>query len=95
MLRNALSSPTSEITLARTNLVVTLTDVIQAGSGGLAVDKDGNIFAADFGNALSSPPGTRIFEITPEGEVILVATGLVGASGNAFDSQGNLFQSNI
>ena len=40
-------------------------------------------------------PGDKVFKVTPEGVVSVFATGLVGASGNAFDSQGNLFQSNI
>lgn len=92
---NQLSPASAVISLARTNLVLTLTESIQAGSGGMAVDADGNIYMADFGAALSAPPGTRVFKITPEGEVSVFATGLVGASGNAFDSKGDLFQSNI
>lgn len=91
---NQLSGASAAISLARTNLVLTLTASIQAGSGGMAVDADGNIYMADFGAALSAPPGTRVFKITPEGEVSVFATGLVGASGNAFDSKGDLFQSN-
>ena len=92
---NQLSAASAAITLAHTNLVQTLTASIQAGSGGMAVDANGNIYMADFGAALSSPPGTRVFKITPEGQVSVFATGLVGASGNAFDSKGDLFQSNI
>ena len=92
---NQLSNPSAAITLAQTDLVITLTDVIQAGSGGMAVDADGNIYSADFGTALSGPPGTRVFKITPAGAVSVFASGLSGASGNAFDSKGDLFQSNI
>lgn len=92
---NQLSNPSAAITLAQTDLVITLTDVIQAGSGGMAVDADGNIYSADFGTALSGTPGSRVYKITPAGEVSVFASGLNGPSGNAFDSKGNLFQSNI
>ncbi|MDX1396391.1 MAG: hypothetical protein R3195_18560 [Gemmatimonadota bacterium] len=91
----SLSAPSSSITLAQTDLVRTLTEPIDAGSGGMAVDAQGNIYSADFGASLSGPPGTEVYRITPTGEVTVFATGLVGASGNAFDSNGNLFQSNI
>ena len=77
--------------------VSTLTDAIQGGSGGVCIDKAGNIYVADFGNKLGAGyiPGDKVFKVTPEGVVSVFATGLVGASGNAFDSHGNLFQSNI
>ena len=77
--------------------VSTLTESIPGGSGGVSIDKAGNIYVADFGNKLGTGyiPGDKVFKVTPEGEVSVFATGLVGASGNAFDSQGNLFQSNI
>lgn len=74
--------------------VVTITDIIDGGSGGLAVDADGNIYLGDFGPSLSGH-GTRVFRSTPEGDVSVFASGFDGASGNDFDSQGNLFQSNI
>lgn len=77
--------------------VSTLTESIPGGSGGVALDKAGNIYIADFGTRLGAGniPGDKVFKVTPDGEVSVFATGLVGASGNAFDSQGNLFQSNI
>ena len=74
--------------------VVTLTGVINGGSGGLAVDTAGNIYMADFGPSLSGG-GTELFRVTPAGSVSVFATGFNGASGNDFDSMGNLFQSNI
>lgn len=74
--------------------VSTLVNNINA-SGGVKIDTKGNIFVADFGESLDNGNGTNVYKITPNGEVSLFATGLSGASGNAFDSQGNLFQSNI
>jgi len=74
--------------------VITLTGVINGGSGGLAVDTAGNIYMADFGPSLSGG-GTELFRVTPAGSVSVFATGFNGASGNDFDSMGNLFQSNI
>jgi sugar lactone lactonase YvrE len=59
-----------------------------AGSvGGVAVDKLGLIYVADFGE--------QVFKITPDGRVSVFATGLYGASGNAIDSQGRLLQSSF
>ena len=69
--------------------------MIQAGSGGMDVDAQGRIYHADFGATLDGPPGTRIHRITPDGTVSVWAEGFTGASGNAFDSNGNFFQSSI
>ncbi len=74
--------------------VITLTDPIDGGTGGLAVDALGNVYIADFGPDLQGH-GTRVFQVTPAGSVSVFASGFDGASGNDFDSQGNLFQSNI
>ncbi|MCA9726998.1 MAG: hypothetical protein KC729_04890 [Candidatus Eisenbacteria bacterium] len=74
--------------------VSTVTSVIDGGTGGLAVDAQGNVFMGDFGPNLSGH-GTRVFKVTPEGDVSVFASGFDGASGNDFDSHGNLFQSNI
>ncbi len=75
--------------------VTTLTENLPGGTGGVAVDDSGNIYVADFGVSLSGAPGTKVFKVKPTGEFSVFATGLVGASGNAFDSKGVLFQSNI
>jgi len=77
--------------------VTTLTGPIDGGTGGVSVDAEGNIYVADFGTNLGSgnTPGDKVFKVTPAGEVTVFATGLVGASGNHFDSNGDLFQSNI
>lgn len=90
-----ISGGSRTVTIARTHLVQTVTGVIQAGSGGMDADAAGDIYFADFGATLSGPPGTRVYKITPAGQVSTFATGLQGASGNHFDSEGNLFQSNI
>jgi len=74
--------------------VTTITEEFNA-SGGVAVDTSGAIYVADFGASLSLQTGTNVYRVTLDGEVAVFATGLSGASGNAFDSQGNLFQSNI
>ncbi|MBD3160791.1 MAG: hypothetical protein GF346_01480, partial [Candidatus Eisenbacteria bacterium] len=74
--------------------VETITDVIDGGSGGLAVNEAGDVFIGDFGPDLGGH-GTRVFRVTPEGDVSVFADGFDGASGNDFDSEGYLYQSNI
>ena len=74
--------------------VTTLTGQFNA-SGGVTVDTSGAIYVADFGAALGIQTGTNVYRVTLNGDVTVFASGLSGASGNAFDSQGNLFQSNI
>ena len=77
--------------------VETLATDIQAGTGGIEVDAQGNVYTADFGERLGDARlvGTKIYKITPSGQVSLFAEGFKGASGNAFDATGNLFQSNV
>jgi len=75
--------------------VTTLTPESFIASGDLAVDSDGNIFVANFGSLLNNANGTQVYKVTPEGEVSVFASGLSGASGNTFDSEGNLYQSSI
>ncbi len=74
--------------------VTTLSDAFN-GSGGIAVDAEGNIYVADFGDLLNNANGTQVWKITPDGIRTEFATGLQGASGNTFDAEGNLYQSNI
>lgn len=79
--------------------VITITPEFTA-SGDLAVGPDDNIYVADFGNALGggsaqSVPGREVYRVSPSGEVSVFATGLFGASGNAFGPDGFLYQSNI
>ncbi|MEP5613354.1 MAG: hypothetical protein ABJP45_13965 [Cyclobacteriaceae bacterium] len=89
-----LSNPSTTVKLEQRSAVKTLTDFIDSGSGGMDADKNGNIYMGDFGVTLSGG-GKRVFLITPEGEVSVFANGMNGASGNDFDTEGNLFQSNI
>lgn len=94
-IESALSKPSNEVTLEKKTAVYTLANVA-GGSGGMDVDKDGNIYMADFGATLSGNPyGTKVFRITPDGGTSVFASGLAGASGNDFDADGNLIQSNI
>lgn len=74
--------------------VTTLSDEFN-GSGGIAVDAEGNIYVADFGQFLNNANGTQVWKITPDGVRTEFATGLQGASGNTFGPDGNLYQSNI
>lgn len=74
--------------------VTTITEPLGA-SGGVAVGPDGLIYVADFGEFLNQNGGINVYRVTPEGDISVFATGLVGASGNAFDAEGNLYQSNI
>lgn len=69
------------------NRVRTVTDTILGGVGGVAVDRLGMIYVADFGE--------HVFKVTPFGAVSVFATGLYGSSGNAIDAAGNLFQANF
>ncbi len=77
--------------LAQTVTTITPLDA----SGGVSVGPDGNPYVSDFGAALNNSNGTMVFRVTPAGDVSTFATGLAGASGSAFDPDGNLFQSNI
>ena len=67
--------------------VVTLADSLVGGVGGVAIDRLSNIYSADFMDT--------VWRIRPDGRVEKFATGLYGPSGNFFDSQGNLLQSNF
>jgi len=75
--------------------VSTITEEIDA-SGGVKLGPDGHLYIGNFGEALSTPDGNQVWRLNLETfELEVYATGLQGASGNDFDSQGNLFQSNI
>ena len=92
----AMSEPSSTFSLGPNNIVRTLTGSIEGGTGGMDVDKSGNIYMADFGVTTGGQPwGTKVFKITVQGEVSEFGSGMNGASGNDFDEDGNLYQSNI
>lgn len=76
-------------------IVETITSSFNA-SGGVAIDDSGTVYVADFGQFLNQANGTKVYKVYDgTGTILEFASGLLGASGNAFDSQGNLFQSNI
>lgn len=87
-------SPSDEITLRNETIVRTLVPELQVSTGGVAVDQDGNIYIGNMGLA-PDRQGTEVFRITLDGEVEVFADGFFGASGNAFDSDGNLYQSSF
>jgi sugar lactone lactonase YvrE len=90
------ATPTIPISpLAAGARVVTLVDEIEAATGGVTLDSNGNLYVADIGN-VPSRRGNTVYKVTPDGEVSVFAQGegLLGASGNAVDSLGNLFQAN-
>ncbi|MGE0041261.1 MAG: hypothetical protein AB7H88_09440 [Vicinamibacterales bacterium] len=69
---------------------------VPGGTGGLELGPDGAVYSSEFGDTLDQGPmGTRVFRVTPDGEVSLFAEGFDGASGNAFDAAGRFVQSNI
>ena len=56
-------------------------------NGGIAVDQEGNVYTAHFG-------GSTVVKVYPDGTFSTFATGFKTPSGNAFDSNGNFYQSN-
>jgi len=60
--------------------VTTLVPDLDGAVGGVAVDRLGFVYVADFGN--------KVWRVTPWGEVELFADGLYGTSGNAIDGEG-------
>jgi len=67
--------------------VRTVVDSMVGSVGGVAVDRSGAIYVADFGET--------VWKVFPDGRSKIFATGLYGASGNAIDAQGNLLQANF
>lgn len=69
------------------------------GSGGLSLDSDGSLIVADFGDFLniSDPDGlpNDVWRLDTDLNLNLYSGGFVGASGNDFDGDGVLFQSDI
>ncbi len=66
-------------------------------SGGVSLDKNGNLYVADFGDFLDVGDGRlhNIWKIDQSANVTTYSSGFFGASGNDFDSSGVLYQSDI
>lgn len=78
--------------------VTTITPEIK-GSGGLSLDAVGNLIIADFGDFLSfsDPDGlpNDVSIMDSDFNISQYSTGFIGASGNSFDNNGVLYQSDI
>lgn len=76
--------------------VSTLVEELPSATGGLAVDAEGYVYAANIGR-VPARLGTEIYRIAPDGtfELWVQDERLRGASGNTFDADGNLFQSSL
>lgn len=89
-----ISSSSNALELKQVTVVRTIARIADAGTGGLEVDENGNLYMGDFG-LNTNGGGKVIYKISPSGEVETFATGFNTASGNDFDSSGNLFQSSF
>jgi len=68
------------------------TDLEGENIDALTVDKEGNIYASQFGNfSGGNGDGTTIFRIDREGNTSEFLTDLAGPLGNAIDSEGNFY----
>ena len=66
------------------------------GSGGVKIGPDKKVYIADFGQSLSNANGRQILTFSHEDSLqVFVSSGLLGASGNDFNENGDLLQSNI
>jgi len=78
--------------------VTTLTPAFK-GSGGLSLDVDGNLYIGDFGDFLGIPDPdglpNDVIQLDTDLNLSQYSTGFIGASGNDFDSNGILYQSDI
>ncbi|SNR94073.1 T9SS type A sorting domain-containing protein [Dokdonia pacifica] len=84
---------------AQNEVVVTTITSEFSGSGGISIDSEGNLFIADFGDFLgmADPDGipNNILQLDTDLNLTVYATDFIGASGNDFDSEGTLYQSDI
>lgn len=93
-------APTSEILILTPKGATVGTIPVSAGPGGLAdlvgeaFDASGNLYVADFADALATGScacNGRVLRISPEGDIATVASGLGFPNGLAFDARGNLY----
>ena len=75
---------------------ITTLEVIEA-NGGITLDAAGDIYAANYGPVNATSGSRNVWRISPSGafDPVVFAMGINIASGNDFDSMGNLFQSNF
>ncbi len=83
---------------AQNILISTITQEFN-GSGGLSLDDTGNLYIGDFGDFLSANDldglPNNVWKLDPGGNLSTYSSGFSGASGNDFNSQGILYQSDI
>ncbi len=74
-------------------VVETVVSDLDAGTGGLAIDADGNLYTADFG--YPDHVGNTVYKVTPDGTVTAFATSdlMRSLTGNTFGPDGLLYQS--
>lgn len=66
------------------------------GSGGVKIGPDQAVYIADFGISLDNANGRQVLRFTHDDSLTVFANqNLLGASGNDFDAEGHLIQSNI
>jgi len=86
------------VTLFAQITVSTLTSSFK-GSGGLSLDEAGNLYIGDFGDFLGIPDPdglpNHVMKLDTDLELTQYSTDFIGASGNDFDSNGILYQSDI
>ncbi|MEQ8676681.1 MAG: SMP-30/gluconolactonase/LRE family protein [Aggregatilineales bacterium] len=89
-----LSTPSNTIELLNVGRVFTVLPEIPAAAGGLETDHDGNLYFADFGEGTEAV-GNAVYRVTTGGEVevFFESDALAKGTGNAFDSEGNFYQS--
>lgn len=89
----------SDTRTSESSEVITLVEHLYAGTGGVTVGNDGTIYVSDFGPWLSGlnnlNPRSRIYKVSPEGNVQEWVRGIYGASGSKIDDEGNFYQSNV
>lgn len=74
---------TDQVSVVSTDLPLTARSQL----GGVTVDRLGFVYVANFHDA--------VWKISPKGETKLLTDGLYGASGNAIDGRGDLYQANF
>lgn len=66
-----------------------------AANGAISIDRKGNIYVSEYGRFVDTGgSGTRVFKLSPKGEVLDTIQGLSGPMGTAKDSKGNLYINN-